>query len=170
MFTHWLYWRPLAQTLFDSAFIIVVALIAFGWANSGLPIDQKQVVVFGLIYVAVAMLITALLGINQRINPQTAIGPRTRILFSVYLSFPIAYLIDVLFFVRFDRELLYMAIMAAVFGVLVSRIGMSGSRDPEHAKRRILVFGTGSKAIEVRDALRKSDRNAVIVGFFCRAQ
>jgi sugar transferase (PEP-CTERM system associated) len=166
MFTHWLYWRPLAQTLFDSAFIIVVALIAFGWANSGLPIDQKQVVVFGLIYVAVAMLITALLGINQRINPQTAIGPRTRILFSVYLSFPIAYLIDVLFFVRFDRELLYMAIMAAVFGVLVSRIGMSGSRDPEHAKRRILVFGTGSKAIEVRDALRKSDRNAVIVGFF----
>ena len=166
MFSHWLYWRPLAQALFDSAFIVVGALIAFGWASSGLPINHRQVVLFGLIYVAVAMLITALLGINQRINPRTAIGPRTQILFSVYLSFPIAYLIDVLFFVRFDRELLYLSIMAAVFGVLVSRIGSSGSHDSELAKRRILVFGTGSKAIEVRDALRKADKNAVIVGFF----
>ena len=166
MFTHWLYWRPLAQALFDSAFLVVGAVIALGWASSGLPINHRQVVLFGLIYVAVAMLITALLGINQRINPQTAIGPRTQVLFSVYLSFSIAYLIDVLFFVRFDRDLLYLSIMAAVFGVLVSRIGTSGSRDSELAKRRILVFGTGSKAIEVRDALRKSDKNAVIVGFF----
>ena len=169
MFSHWLYWRPLAQALFDSAFIIVGAVIALGWATTGLPIDQRQVVLFGLIYVAVAMLITASLGINQRINPRTSIGPRTQILFAVYLSFPIAYLIDVLFFVKFDREFLYLTIMAAVFGVLASRIGTSGSRDSELAKRRILVFGTGSKAIEVRDALRKSDTNAVIVGYFAGA-
>ena len=68
MFSHWLYWRPLAQALLDSAFIVVGALIALGWASSGLPINQKQVALFGLIYVTVAMLITALLGINQRIN------------------------------------------------------------------------------------------------------
>ncbi|MBK7034662.1 MAG: TIGR03013 family PEP-CTERM/XrtA system glycosyltransferase [Ignavibacteria bacterium] len=166
MFTHWLYWRPLAQALFDSAFLVVGAVIALGWASSGLPINQRQVVLFGLIYVAVAMLITALLGINQRINPQTPIGPRTQLLLSVYLPFPIAYLIDVLLFVKFDRELLYLSIMAAVFGVLVSRIGRSSSRDSELAKRRILVFGTGSKAIEVRDALRKADKDAAIVGFF----
>ena len=166
MFSYWLYWRPLAQALFDSAFIVVVAVIALEWARSGLPINQKQVVLFALIYLVVAVLITALLGVNQRINPRTTIGPRTQILFSVYLSFPIAYLIDVLLFVRFDRELLYLSIMAAVFGVLVSRIGSLGSRDSELAKRRILVFGTGSKAIEVRDALRKSDKNTVIVGFF----
>ncbi len=169
MFSHWLYWRPLAQALFDSAFIIVGAVIALGWATSGLPIDQRQVVLFGLIYVAVAMLITASLGINQRINPRTSIGPRTQILLSVYLSFPIAYLIDVLFFVKFDREFLYLTIMAAVFGVLASRIGSTGSRESELAKRRILVFGTGSKAIEVRDALRKSDTQAVIVGYFAGA-
>jgi sugar transferase (PEP-CTERM system associated) len=169
MFSHWLYWRPLAQALFDSAFIIVGAVIALGWATTGLPIDQRQVVLFGLIYVAVAMLITASLGINQRINPRTSIGPRTQILFAVYLSFPIAYLIDVLFFVKFDREFLYLTIMAAVFGVLASRIGSSGSRGSELARRRILVFGTGSKAIEVRDALRKSDTNTVIVGYFAGA-
>jgi sugar transferase (PEP-CTERM system associated) len=169
MFSHWLYWRPLAQALFDSAFIIVGAFIALGWATTGLPIDQRQIVLFGLIYVAVAMLITASLGINQRINPRTSIGPRTQILFAVYLSFPIAYLIDVLFFVKFDREFLYLTIMAAMFGVLASRIGSSGSRESELAKRRILVFGTGSKAIEVRDALRKSDTNAVIVGYFAGA-
>ncbi len=169
MFSHWLYWRPLAQALFDSAFIIVGAFIALGWATTGLPIDQRQIVLFGLIYVAVAMLITASLGINQRINPRTSIGQRTQILFSVYLSFPIAYLINVLFFVKFDREFLYLTIMAAVFGVLASRIGNSGSRKSELARRRILVFGTGSKAIEVRDALRKSDTNAVIVGYFAGA-
>jgi sugar transferase (PEP-CTERM system associated) len=169
MFSHWLYWRPLAQALFDSAFIIVGAVIALGWATTGLPIDQRQVVLFGLIYVAVAMLITASLGINQRINPRTSIGPRTQILFAVYLSFPIAYLIDVLFFVKFDREFLYLTIMAAVFGVLASRIGSSGSSGSELARRRILVFGTGSKAIEVRDALRKSDTNTVIVGYFAGA-
>ena len=111
MFSYWLYWRPLAQALFDSAFIVVVAVIALEWARSGLPINQKQVVLFALIYLVVAVLITALLGVNQRINPRTTIGPRTQILFSVYLSFPIAYLIDVLLFVRFDRELLYLCLL-----------------------------------------------------------
>ena len=164
---NWFHWRPLAQALLDSSFVIVGVAITVMWHHHGLPIDHKQVVLFGLVIVAVAMFLSTLLGLYQRIHKRTIIDTRTQALLSIYLSFPIAYTIYVLLpLAPVSRELAQLSAMSAVFGILVSRISGSNSTASRVAKRRILVFGTGIKAHEVKRALNKSDPSAEIVGFF----
>ena len=167
LFSHWIRWRPLAQALLDSSFVIVGVVIALMWNRHGLPIDHKQVILFGLILVAVAMSISALLGFYQRIHKRTIVDTRAQALLSVYLSFPIAYAIYILLpLAPASRELAQLSAMSAVFGILVSRVSASNPATSGLAKRRILVFGTGVKAHEVKRALDRSDPAAEIVGFF----
>ena len=167
LFSHWFHWRPLAQALLDSSFIIVGVLIALMWNRHGLPIDHKQVALFGLIVIATAMALSTLLGFYQRIHKRTVIDARTQALLSIYLSFPIAYAIYVVLpLAPASRELAQLSAMSAAFGLLVSRIGATSSVASGVAKRRILVFGTGVRAHEVKQALIRSDPSAEIVGFF----
>ena len=164
---NWFHWRPLAQALLDSSFVIVGVAIILMWHHHGLPIDHKQIVLFGLVIVAVAMFLSTLLGLYQKIHKRAIIDTRTQALLSIYLSFPIAYTIYVLLpLAPASRELAQLSAMSAVFGILVSRISGSNSTASRIAKRRILVFGTGVKANEVKRALNKSDPGAEIVGFF----
>lgn len=166
-FNHWIHWRPLAQALLDSSFVIVGVIIALMWNRHGLPIDHKQVVLFGLILVASAMSISTLLGYYQRIHKRTNIDARVQALLSLYLSFPISYALYVLLpLAPASRELAQLSAMSAVFGILVSRVSATKPSTSGLAKRRILVFGTGVKAYEVKSALSKSDPAAEIVGFF----
>jgi sugar transferase (PEP-CTERM system associated) len=164
---NWFHWRPLAQALLDSSFVIVGVAIVVMWHHHGLPIDNKQIVLFGLVIIAVAMFLSTLLGLYQKIHKRAIIDMRTQALLSIYLSFPIAYTIYVLLpLAPASRELAHLSAMSAVFGILVSRISGSNSTTSKVAKRRILVFGTGIKAHEVKRALNKSDPSAEIVGFF----
>ena len=167
LFKHWIHWRPLAQALLDSSFIIVGVIIALMWNRHGLPINHKQVLLFGFILVACALLLSMLLGFYQQIQNRANIDARTQAVFAVYLSFPVAYAIYVLLpMTPASRELAQLSAMSAIFGILVSRITTSNSATSGLAKRRILVFGTGVKANEVKRALTRSDPTAEIVGFF----
>ena len=167
LFKHWIHWRPLAQALLDSSFVIVGVIIALMWNRHGLPINHKQVILFGFILVACTMLLSMLLGFYQQIQNRVNIDTRTQALLAVYLSFPVAYAIYVLLpMAPASRELAQLSAMSAIFGILVSRITTSNSATSGLAKRRILVFGTGVKANEVKRALTKSDPTAEIVGFF----
>ena len=166
LFSHWCHWRPLAQALLDSAFVIVGIVIALMWSRHGLPIDHKQIVVFCLLLIAVAMSISALLGVYQRIHRRTIIDGRTQALLAVYLSFPIAYALYILLpLAPANPELAQLSAMSAVFGLLVSRISTNAT-NAGTSKHRILVFGTGAKALEVKRTLNISDPAAEIVGFF----
>ena len=166
LFSHWCHWRPLAQALLDSAFVIVGIVIALMWSRHGLPIDHKQIVVFCLLLIAVAMSISALLGVYQRIHRRTIIDGRTQALLAVYLSFPIAYALYILLpLAPANPKLAQLSAMSAVFGLLVSRISTNAT-NAGTSKHRILVFGTGAKALEVKRTLSRSDPAAEIVGFF----
>ncbi len=167
LFSHWFHWRPLAQALLDSAFVIVGVVIALMWNRHGLPIDHKQVFLFGIIVIAVAMSLSILLGFYQRVHKRTIIDVRTQALLSIYLSFPIAYAIFIILpLAPASRELAQLSAMSAAFGLLVSRISATSSATSGVANRRILVFGTGAKAHEVKEALTRSDPSAEIVGYF----
>lgn len=167
LFSHWFHWRPLAQALLDSAFVIVGVVIALMWNRHGLPIDHKQVFLFGIIVIAVAMSLSILLGFYQRVHKRTIIDLRTQALLSIYLSFPIAYAIFIILpLAPASRELAQLSAMSAAFGLLVSRISATSSATSGVAKRRILVFGTGAKAHEVKEAQTRSDPSAEIVGYF----
>ena len=76
IFNHWFHWRPLAQALLDSSFVIVGVVIAITWTRQGLPIDHQQVILFGLIVIAVAMSLSSLIGLYQRIHTRTIIDAR----------------------------------------------------------------------------------------------
>ena len=167
LFNHWFHWRPLLQALLDSSFVIVGVIIALMWSRNGLPIDLKQFILFGLIVVAVAMLINTLISLYQRIHKHTVITGRADFFLSLYLSFPIAYAIYILLpLAPASRELAQLSVMSAAFGLLVTRVRSLDPVTSKVAKRRILVFGTGIKAHEVRQALIRSDASAEIVGFF----
>lgn len=167
IFNHWVHWRPLAHALLDSSFVIVGIIIALMWERNGLPIDHQQVVLFGIILVASSMSLSALLGLYQRIHKRKVVDARAQALLSVYLSFPIAYAIYVFLpLAPVSKELAQLSAMSAVFGLLVSRVSTSIPAASGLAKRRVLVFGTGVKAHEVKRALDKADPAAEIVGFF----
>ena len=76
-FSHWVRWRPLAQALLDSSFVIVGIVIALMWNRHGLPIDHRQVILFSLILIASAMSISALLSMYQRIHRRMIIDARS---------------------------------------------------------------------------------------------
>ncbi len=166
LFRHWFRWRPLAQVLLDGSFFIVGVFIAVMWTRHGLQINYQQVVLFGLIVVASAMFLSSLFYLHQRIHKREVIGVRTATVLSLYLSFPIAYAIYVFLpLAPASRELVQLSAMSAIFGILVSRIGATDSITSGLTKRRILVFGTGIKANEVKRTLTKSDPSAEIVSF-----
>ena len=168
IFNHWMRARALAQMLFDFSFIIVGLVIAMMWVGHGLPVNIKQVVLYGGLLGAVMLLINAWLGFYERHHNRTVTETRARAVLSLYLAVPIAYAIFALLpMTSLNKEFVQLSAMSAVFGMLVTRVSATHSTSSRKAvSRRILVFGTGARALDVKRALNKSDPAAEIVGFF----
>lgn len=167
VFNHWFRWRTLAQMLFDLSFVIVGMLIVSMWVGSGLPINHKQIIIFAVILGITMLVINAWLGFYQRIHGRTITESRARAVLSLYLAVPVAYAIFALLpLTDINREFVQLSAMSAVFGMLVNRVSASHTEATSRMTRRILVFGTGSQALAVKQALNKSDPSAEIVGYF----
>ena len=167
MFNHWLRWRALGQMLFDFSFVIVGMIIALMWVGSGLPINHEQVLIFAFLLGAAMLVINSWLGFYQRLNKRTVMESRARGVLSLYLAVPVAYgIFAILPLAGVSQEFLQLSAMSAVFGMLVTRVSASQAPSSNMLTRRILVFGTGARALAVKRALNKSDPSAEIMGFF----
>lgn len=169
VFNHWLRWRSLAQMLFDFSFVIVGIVIGMMWINNGLPVNHQQVLIFGLLLGAAMLVINSWLGFYQRLNNRSVMESRARAVLSLYLAVPVAYGIFALLPLSgVNQEFLQLSAMSAVFGMLVTRVSAvhTTSAASSILTRRILVFGTGARALGVKRALNKSDPTAEILGFF----
>lgn len=168
IFNHWMRVRALAQMLFDFSFIIVGLIIAMMWVGHGLPVNMRQVLIYGALLGGVMLLINAWLGFYERHHNRTVSETRARAVLSLYLAVPIAYAIFALLpMTSLNKEFVQLSAMSAVFGMLVTRVSATHSASTTKAvSRRILVFGTGARALDVKRALNKSDPAAEIVGFF----
>ncbi len=167
LFNHWLRWRSLAQMLFDFSFVIVGMVIAAMWVHNGLPVNIKQLLIFGALLAGTMLLINAWLGFYQKLNSRSVLETRARAVLSLYLAVPVAYgFFALLPLSGFSREFLQLSAMSAVFGMLITRISASHGSNASILTRRILVFGTGVRALAVKRALNKSDPTAEILGFF----
>lgn len=167
-FSHWFRLRQVAEMLFDFSFVIVGIIIALMWVGNGLPINYKHVILFAVILAATMLVINAGLGLYQRFHTRTVTESRARAVLSLYLSVPIAYgIFGLLPMTVVSREFLQLSAMSAIFGMLVNRVSTPNSSSSSGLlTRRILVFGTGQRALAVKIALSKSDPSAEIVGFF----
>jgi len=167
MFNHWVRWRSLAQMLFDFSFVIVGIIIAMMWVYNGLPVNHKQVLLFAALLAAAMLVINFWLGFYQRMSNRNLLQDRARAVLSLYLAVPVAYGIYALLPVTgINREFMQLSAMSAVFGMLVTRLGISQISQSGILARRIMVFGSGAKALAVQRALNRSDPSARIIGFF----
>lgn len=167
LFNHWLRWHSIGQMLFDFSFVIVGLVIAVMWVGNGLPVNIKQVLIFGLLLGVAMLVINSWLGFYQRYNNRTIMESRARAVLSLYLAVPIAYGIFALLpLTGVSHEFLQLSAMSAVFGMLVTRVSAAHAPTTGMPTRKIMVFGTGARALGVKRALNKSDPSAEIVGFF----
>lgn len=168
LFSHWMRARALAQMIFDFSFVIVGLIIAMMWISHGLPVNLLQVIVYGALLGGAMLLINAWLGFYERHHNRTISESRARAVLSLYLAVPLAYAIFALLpMTSLNKEFVQLSAMSAVFGMLVTRVSATHSVSSTKAvSRRILVFGSGTRAQDVKRALNKSDPAAEIVGFF----
>jgi sugar transferase (PEP-CTERM system associated) len=167
VFNHWLRWRLLAQMLFDFSFVIVGIIISMMWVHNGLPVNHKEVLTFGVLLGLAMLLINSWLGFYQRLNNRSVMESRARAVLSLYLAVPVAYGIFALLpWSGVNREFMQLSAMSAVFGMLITRVSATHASSPSMLVRKILVFGTGERALAVKRALNKSDPSAEIIGFF----
>lgn len=167
MFNHWFRWRVLAQMLFDFSFVIVGMIIAMMWIGNGLPINYKQVFIFAILLGSAMLMINSWLGFYQRLHKRSIMESRARAVLSLYLAVPVAYgILSILPLAGVSQEFLQLSAMSAVFGMLVTRVSSSHAPSNSILTRRILVFGTGARALTVKRELNKSDPSAEILGFF----
>lgn len=113
-------------------------------------------------------LINAWLGFYERHHNRNVSETRARAVLSLYLAVPLAYAIFALLpMTSLNKEFVQLSAMSAIFGMLVTRVSATHNASTSKAiSRRILVFGTGARAIDVKRALNKADPAAEIVGFF----
>lgn len=137
------------------------------WIDSGLPLNLMQVVLYASLFALVMLAINAILGLYQRTSVRAVSETRARVVLSIYLSIPIAYVIYALLpITAVNEHLIHLSAMSAVFGMLVTRISIAHAPSTNLLRRRILVFGTGQQALAVKRALDHSDPSAEIIGFF----
>lgn len=167
MFNHWIRLNSATQMIFDLSFVVVGIVIAMMWVGSGLPINFRLVMVFAVLLGLCMLCINAWLGFYQRFNKRTLMESRARGVLSLYLAVPVAYgIFAILPLAEVNKEFLQLSAMSAVFGMLVTRISTIHAPSTAMIKRRILVFGTGLRALNVLHALNKSDPSAEVLGFF----
>lgn len=153
--------------LFDLSFLILSFAITLMWIHSGLPVNIPQVLIYASLFAVVMVSINAILGLYQRTSFRTSSDTRARVVLSLYLAVPVAYLLYILLpLAAVNHDLMQLSAMSALFGMLVTRVGTSNVTATKMLQRRILVFGTGSQAMAVKHALDRSDPSALIIGFF----
>ena len=165
---HWMRARVGGHMLFDLSFVIVGLVIAIMWVGRGLPVNFSQVVVYGGLLGIVMLLVNAWLGFYERHHNRNVSETRARAVLSLYLAVPLAYAIFALLpMTSMNKEFVQLSAMSAIFGMLVTRVSATHTANASKAiSRRILVFGTGTRALDVKRELNKSDPAAEIVGFF----
>jgi len=166
LFNHYLHWRTLLRIVFDFCFVTAVVVFAVMWLGSGLPVDLPMVAAYGAIFAASVLLINTWLGLYQRIHHRSKAQTRGRAVLVLYLSVPIAYGVFALLpLAAATRDFLELAAMVGVFGVLTYHV-TTGHADSVLAKHRILIFGTGARALAVIDVHSQSDPTVEVMGFY----
>ncbi|WP_153117201.1 TIGR03013 family XrtA/PEP-CTERM system glycosyltransferase [Rhodocyclus tenuis] len=167
LFNHWLRWRSLAQMLFDFSFVTIGLLVAVLWIGNTFPADRQQILVFSALLGVAMLVVNSLLGFYQRYIKRSILQSSALAVVSIYLAIPLAYgIYAIMPMTGVDKDFMQLSALSAVFGMLVARVGSNHTAVSGILTRRILVFGTGAAALQVQQALEKSDPSAMILGFF----
>jgi len=167
VFSHWVQPATIIGILSDFAFILLGIGIAFTWIGHGLPVELDAVVIYSLVLAVTMLMLNASLGFYHRVQTHSFSQTRARAVLTLHLSIPIAYGLYLLLLpdTTINKQFLQLAVMGAVFGMLVNRLRAYHMPPPQIMMSRVLIFGCSDKALEVTKIITKSDRYVEIVGY-----
>ena len=165
VFNHWMRGVTLTRVGIDFAFVFVCAAIALAWIGHELPISFAAIALYLLFLAIFTLALNTWFGIYQRPRDRSVYDTIARALLSAYVATPIAYLMFALFPITgTNQPLLELSILIGIYGMLINRVrALHFSRQP---KLRVLIFGTGEQAVEVKRTLEQSDPDVEVAAFF----
>lgn len=167
LFSHWFPWNTVFRVVLETVFLILSVLLVIAFANPSAFREIVAAVPYLALFSLTLLLINATLGLYQRSAGRSAGQTGIRVLMSLALAVPVAYLIfEYLPNSIAQHQLLELAAMVAFCSHAVIRgcAARFGERSRVFAKR-VLVVGTGAEAAEVQDSIRKFGPEIQIVGF-----
>jgi hypothetical protein len=146
LFNHWFSWRSAAGMLFDLSFLFVSLAITLMWVHSDLPINPQHIIIYASLFAIAMLCINGVLGLYQRLSIRASTETRARVVLSLYLAIPVAYLLYALLpLAAVNRELIHLSAMSAVFGMLVTRVGAALPLPQKCCDAVFLFSGLGTR-------------------------
>jgi sugar transferase (PEP-CTERM system associated) len=167
LFSHWVPSHTVLQAAFDAVLLFLVFMLAALWLDRG-QIQHVELLMPSAVLFAVAMVVlNSTIGLYQRDPYRTPAQTAARVILSLLLSVPVAYIgFQLMPWGEQHQQALALAAVAAL-GVLVAVRGFVSHRGSAPMfVRRVMVFGTGSEAAAVEQSLSQFGPGMSIVGFF----
>lgn len=166
VFSYWFYWKTIVQVLVDLAIPVACVGLAVTLLGSGSDGEMQAALVHAAVFAVAMTMLNGWLGFYERTHGRTWAQSWVRACLSAAVAVPLAYVIFSLLSVSpVNRELL-LAGFIAVLATLAHRMYDCHARTGNILAHRVLVFGAGIEAEAVAKALRESDRDIQIVGFY----
>lgn len=167
IFNHYFHKRTLCEISFDAG-LVTLLVIAFFFYQSTEPLMATSTVFTGAIMMATGVsTINTGLGLYQPTQNLTKRQMRWRVLAALCLSLPLAYLVF-----RFspvppqEEKSFILALLAALGLMLVFRGYMAGTLSERLNHTRVLVYGSGPRALHTGDMLKATDPTVDLIGYY----
>lgn len=175
IFNHFFHRRTLFQVMLDLAFIVGALIFALFLQNKGSGVQSDVVLAGtgrGILMGAAILSVNFALGLYSQGAQMNVSQIRARFVLSFFLSLCIAAgilaLLPLPFPYRNLQALIVLLLMAGV--VLVFRLFGGNAISAIYTPRRVLVFGSGARARDVGQSLKKYDPSIELIGYFCGPQ
>lgn len=167
IFNHYFHKRTLLQISFDLG-LVMMTLVVTVLSQVVDPASVSSSVVSASLLLAVGIVvINAGLGFYQRVHSCTVGQTRARAVLSLFLSLPLAYVLLGLSPLRLENEGAFvLALLAALVVMLMHRVYVAHATPRAMLRQRVLIYGSGERAKLVGRALKKSDPNVDLVGYY----
>lgn len=167
IFNHYFHKPTLMQIFFDLGLVVATVMVAVLSQVADPASVSSKVVSTSLVLAVGIVVINAGLGFYQRVSSCTLGQTRARAVLSLCLSLPLAYLIFSLSSLRLENErVIVLALFAALVVMLMHRIYVAHASPRALMRQRVLVYGSGERARLVGRALKNSDPNVDLVGYY----
>lgn len=160
-------WGALLERSFDLVFLMALVLSALKWMDRGLPVNRGVLAVLAAILLLAALALRTWLNSNRQESRQgSALRTRMHLGLLLYVVVPAAYIVSAtLPLGEMNRQFLEFSALTVAFTLLTTRV-IAFPQSVPAVRDRILVFGTGEKALAVETALRESGSGVEIFGFY----
>ena len=167
IFNHYFHKRTLQKIFFDFGLVLAAVLVAvFSQVANPASVSPHVWTTASLLALGIVG-INAGLGFYQRVHRCTLGQTRVRAVLSLCLSLPLAYVFFAVSPLTLGNEsVLAFSLLTALVIMLIHRIYVAHTLPKSLMRQRVLVYGSGPRARLVGMALKSSDPNVDLVGYY----